>query len=259
MNILFIGDIVGSPGRKAIKELLPKLKKKHSIDFVIANAENASGGSGVTPKSIAELFSYGIDVLTGGDHIFRRKESLEAFNMERRLLRPANFPKGAPGAGMGIFDAGGGKKVAVINLAGRVFMPALDCPFAAARELVAAASRETNMIVVDIHAEATSEKIAMGYFLDGMASAVVGTHTHVQTADETILPKGEAYISDAGMCGPFDSVLGRRVEDVLERFLTAMPVHLNVAEGNIQLHGALIDIDEDTGKARSIKRVQEKL
>jgi len=259
MNILFIGDIVGSPGRNATKELLPRLKQRYTVDFVIANAENASGGSGITPKCADEFFSYGIDVLTSGDHIFKRKEIIRTLEEEKRLLRPANFPKGVPGRGAGIFKSQTGREVGIINLVGRVFMSPIDCPFVLARNLVEEISKETKIIIVDIHAEATSEKIAFGYFLDGSVSAVIGTHTHVQTADEKILPKGTAYISDVGMCGPFDSVLGRRVEHVLEKFLTQIPVRFDVAEGDVQLHGVLLDIDEESGRARNIKRIQEKL
>ena len=259
MNILFIGDIVGSPGRNAVKEILPRLKNKYALDFVIANAENASGGSGLTPKSAQELFSYGIDVLTNGDHVFKKREIIEAFGSEKRMLRPANFPAMVPGKGGNVFETAGGKKVGVINVAGRVFMPPLDCPFTSARGLVEGILKETNIIIVDIHAEATSEKVAFGWFLDGVASAVVGTHTHIQTADERILPRGTAYITDVGMCGPMDSVIGRRIEDVLERFLTQIPAHFNVAEENVQMHGVLLDIDAGSGKAKNITRIQERL
>jgi hypothetical protein len=259
MKILFIGDIVGSPGRRAVNQLLPGLKEEHSLDFVIANAENASGGSGIIPKVADELFASGVDVLTSGDHIWRRKEIFELISREKRILRPINFPAMAPGKGSEIFKSKSGQKIGVINVNGRVFMDPLDCPFkitlAAQKELV----QETKIIIVDIHAEATSEKIALGWYLDGKVSAVLGTHTHIQTADERILPQGTAYLTDAGMCGPYDSVIGRKVENVLERFITGLPVKFEVAESNIQLHGAVLDIDEKTGKARSIERIQRKL
>ena len=259
MKILFIGDIVGAPGREAIKKLVAPLKQELQIDFVVANAENASGGSGITSKVAVELFTSGVDVLTSGDHIWKKPEIFELINQEERILRPLNFPSGAPGRGANVFKAKNGAKVGVININGRVFMEALECPFktalAAAQELAA----ETKIIIVDIHAEATSEKIALGWYLDGKVSAIFGTHTHIQTADEKILPQGTAYITDVGMTGPHDSVIGRRVEDVLTRFLSSIPVRFEVAEGNIQLHGALVEIDEVTGRARSILRIQRKI
>ncbi|MFZ2356421.1 MAG: TIGR00282 family metallophosphoesterase, partial [Candidatus Omnitrophota bacterium] len=221
MNILFIGDIVGLPGREAVKGLLPVLKKEFCLDFVIANAENAAGGSGITPRIAAELFDSGVCVLTSGDHIWKKREILEIINDDSRILRPINFPQGAPGRGSGVFKTNDGQKIAVVNVQGRVFMEALDCPFKTVRQEIDSLSKEAKIIIVDIHAEATSEKVALGWYLDGKVSAVLGTHTHIQTADEKILPQGTAFISDVGMTGPFDSVIGRRIEDVLERFLTA--------------------------------------
>lgn len=259
MKILFIGDIVGSPGRAAIKQLLPKLKKEHGLDFVVANAENAAGGSGITSKVAEELFSSGVDVLTSGDHIWKKSDIFELIKEEERILRPLNFPSGSSGRGFSVFKTKEGRKIGVACVNGRVFMDALDCPFRATLEAVEKMGKDTKVIIVDIHAEATSEKVALGWYLDGKASAVLGTHTHIQTADERILPGGTAYLTDAGMTGPYDSVIGRKVEDVLERFITAIPVRFEVAEGNIQLHGAVLDIDEKTGKANSIIRVQEKL
>jgi len=259
MKILFIGDIVGSPGRGAIKKLVPVLKQELQIDFVIANAENSSGGSGITAKVAAELFASGVDVLTSGDHIWKKPEIFELINQEERILRPLNFPSGAPGRGASVFQAKNGTKVGVININGRVFMDALECPFKTALKAAEELAAETKIIIVDIHAEATSEKVALGWYLDGKVSAVLGTHTHIQTADEKILPQGSAYITDVGMTGPYDSVIGRRVEDVLTRFLSSIPVRFEVAQGNIQLHGALVEIDEVTGKARSILRIQKKL
>jgi len=259
MNILFIGDIVGSPGREAVKKLLPELKKEYRLDFVIANAENAAGGSGLTPRVVEELFASRLDVLTSGDHIWKKREVLEIINQEERILRPANFPAGAPGRGWGLFKLKEDFKVGVVNVQGRVFMEALECPFKVSREAQEALSKDTKIIIVDIHAEATSEKVALGWYLDGKVSAVLGTHTHIQTADERILPGGLAYITDVGMTGPVDSVIGRKIEDVLERFLTCVPTRFEVAKENIQLQGVVVDIDEETGKARSIVRIQKRL
>jgi 2',3'-cyclic-nucleotide 2'-phosphodiesterase len=259
MKILFIGDIVGKPGREAVERLVPAMRKECGIDFVIANAENSSGGSGITAETAGELFNASVDVLTSGDHIWKRKEIFELIRSEPKIIRPINYPPGAPGYGSGIFQTAGGVKVGVINALGRVFLEPLECPFRTVRAAVEQIRKETSVILVDIHAEATSEKIALGWYLDGDVSAVVGTHTHVQTADERVLPKGTAYITDAGMVGPFDSVLGRRVENVLERFLSSVPVRFEVASENVQMHGVIIDIDERTGTARSITRVQKKL
>lgn len=259
MKILFIGDIVGAPGRKAVKGLLPVLIKEEAIDFVVANAENASGGSGVTFDAADELFKSGADVLTSGDHIWKRKETIDFLIREPRLLRPLNYPAGAPGEGFGVFRSRANKKIGIANLCGRVFMQPIECPFAAAKHAVESLLKETNIILVDIHAEATSEKIALGWYLDGKASCVLGTHTHVQTADERILPLGTAFLTDAGMTGPCDSVIGRKVEDVLERFITGVPVRFEVADSNIQLQGAIIEIDEATGRAKAINRIVRKL
>ncbi len=259
MKILFIGDIVGSPGREAVKKLLPELKKEYRLNFVIANAENAAGGSGITLAVAEELFASGLDVLTSGDHIWKKREILEIINQEERILRPTNFPAGAPGHGWGVFKTKDGLKVGVVSVQGRVFMEALECPFRASRQAQESLSGQTKIIIVDIHAEATSEKVALGWYLDGKVSAVLGTHTHIQTADERILPQGTAYITDVGMAGPLDSVIGRKIEDVLERFLTCVPTRFEVAKENIQLQGVVLDIDEKTGKARSIVRIQKKL
>ena len=259
MKILFIGDIVGAPGREAVKGLLPQLQKEHGLGFVIANAENAAGGSGITSKVADELFSSGVDVLTSGDHIWKKSEIFEIINTGRNILRPVNYPVPAPGRGYAVFGTREGITIGVINLLGRVFLEPLECPFKtalAAREVLA---KETKIIIVDMHAEATSEKIAMGWFLDGKVSAVLGTHTHIQTADEKILPLGTAYITDVGMCGPYDSVIGRKKESVLARFLSSIPTKFEVAENDIQLHGTVIDIDEKSGSARSIIRIQKKL
>jgi metallophosphoesterase (TIGR00282 family) len=259
MKLLFIGDIVGSPGREAVKALLPGLEKEFGLDFVIANAENAAGGSGITAKVADELFKSSVDVLTSGDHIWKKREIFEIINADPRILRPANFPSGAPGSGDGLFITKSGIKIGVINILGRVFMESLECPFKTAAQIVESLSKQAKIIIVDIHAEATSEKVALGWYLDGKVSAVLGTHTHIQTADEKILPQGAAYITDVGMTGPQDSVIGRRIEDVLERFLTSVPVRFEVAEENIQLQGVVLDIDENSGRARSIVRIQRKI
>lgn len=259
MNILFIGDVVGEPGRRAVKELLPKLKTKYNLEFVVANGENAAGGSGITPGLADEILGYGVDVITSGDHIWKKKEILDYIDTSKRLLRPANYPPDVPGYGSTVVESESGTKVAVINLQGRVFMQAIECPFRAAKTQIDKVKDKARIIIVDMHAEATSEKIALGWYLDGVVSAIAGTHTHVQTADEKILPQGTAFVSDAGMTGPFDSVIGRKKEQILSRFLTQMPTKFEMAEGDIQLHGVIIDIDEKTGKANSIKRVQEKL
>ncbi|MDD5059703.1 MAG: TIGR00282 family metallophosphoesterase [Candidatus Omnitrophica bacterium] len=258
MKILFIGDVVGAPGREAIKKLVAPLKSELGIDFVIANAENASGGSGITLKVAEELFSSGVDVLTSGDHIWKRPEIFELINREDRILRPINFPSGAPGRGAHVFKSKNGVKIGVINVNGRVFMDALECPFKTSLAACEKIKEETKIIILDMHAEATSEKIALGWYLDGKLSAIFGTHTHIQTADEKILPKGTAYITDVGMTGPYDSVIGRKKDDVLTRFLSAIPVRFEVAGDDIQLHGALVEIDEKTGQAISISRIQKK-
>jgi len=259
MKVLFIGDIVGSPGRKAIKELVPGIVKKNKISCVIANAENAAGGSGITPPIAEELLGYGADVLTSGDHIWKKKEITEILNSETRILRPLNYPKETPGFGSTVLETTTGVKVGVINLVGRVFMQAVECPFRRCREEVEKIRKTTSNIFVDIHAEATSEKIALGWFLDGLVTAVMGTHTHVQTADERVLPEGTAYITDAGMTGPFDSVIGRKKEQILNRFLTQMPTRFEMAEDDVRLNAVIVDFDEKTGKANSIERVQKSL
>lgn len=261
MRILFIGDIVGAPGRAAVEAIVPKLKKREGVDFVIGNGENVAAGSGVTPALADQLFEDGINVITSGDHIWKRKEMVAELGADKRLLRPANYPPGSPGYGYGVFEssAGAGPSVGVINLVGRVFMQAVECPFRVAREIVDKIRSKARIIIVDMHAEATSEKIALGYYLDGQVSAILGTHTHVQTADEKILPGGTAFISDAGMTGPFDGVIGRKKEQIINRFLTQLPMKFEMAEGDVQLHGVIIDVDDKTGRANSIKRVQEKL
>ena len=235
------------------------LKKELGIDFVIANAENAAGGSGITSRIAKELFDAGLNVLTSGDHIWKKSEIFEFIDREDRILRPENFPEGVPGRGRNVFKTESGLKIGVINLQGRVFMEPLDCPFKAAQRAVDEISKETKVIIVDIHAEATSEKVALGWYLDGKVSGILGTHTHIPTADEKVLPQGTGYITDVGMCGSLDSVIGRKVEDVLTRFLTALPMRFEVATENVTLQGALLEIDEKSGRCRSIARVQKKL
>jgi len=257
MKVLLVGDVVGAPGRDAVKALVPILKAKHKLDFVIVNAENIAGGAGVTPKTANELLSAGVDVLTSGQHIWRYKEIGPYLGEEPRLLRPANYAPVTPGFGSYIYSAKNGTQVGVVNLLGRVFMEAVDDPFRVGAHLVEELRKKTPIIFVDMHAEATSEKIAMGWFFDGQVSAVVGTHTHVQTADERILPKGTAFLTDLGMTGPHDSILGRRIEPVLEKFITGMPTRFDVAEKNVILCGALVEVDEESGKARSIERIRE--
>ncbi|MFH1678569.1 MAG: TIGR00282 family metallophosphoesterase [Candidatus Omnitrophota bacterium] len=256
MKILFIGDIVGKPGRETVKTLLPNLIKEFEIDFVIANIENAAGGSGITPGVADELFNSGINAFTSGDHIFRKKEVLSIINDEPNLLRPANFPLISPGRGSGIFRTKNGESIALINLLGRVFMEARECPFRVVKEEIDKLGCKA--LIIDFHAEATSEKVAMGWYLDGLVSAVLGTHTHIQTADEKILPNGTAYITDVGMTGPQRSVIGRKIEDVLTRFITQVDSRFEVASEDLQLQGVVVDIDAGTGKATSIIRIQRR-
>lgn len=237
---------------------MPQLKKDWELDFCIANSENAAGGFGVTKEIAAKIFCQGVDVQTSGNHIWDRKEVLPFLDAEQRYLRPANYPEGNPGFGSGIFTARNGTKVAVINLMGRTFMADIDCPFRKAEALLPKLREKTNVIIIDFHAEATSEKQAFGWFMDGRASAVIGTHTHVQTADEKILPGGTAYITDAGMSGAHESVIGIRKEDALERFLTMIPKRFGVAERDIRLLGVLLEIDEQSGLAVKIERVNLK-
>jgi metallophosphoesterase (TIGR00282 family) len=255
MQILFIGDIVGKPGRQAVKELLPSLQQEYGFDFIIANAENASGGRGLTREVANELYGYGIHFLTMGNHVWDQKEILKFINDESRLIRPANYPKGVPGKGYG-YVINKGFKIGIINLAGRVFLQPLENPFTMIIPLINSMSTETPVILVDFHAEATSEKVALGWLLNGKASAVLGTHTHIQTADARILDQGTAYITDVGMTGPRDSVLGVKKEIVINNFLTQMPVRFEVASGINQLNAVILDIDENTGKATRIEPIQ---
>ncbi len=259
MKILFIGDIVGSPGRAAIKSLLPKIREREAVDMVIANAENSAGGSGITPRTARDLFQSGCDVLTSGDHVWRRPEVVEVLHQEPHLLRPANFPKQTPGRGSAVFKTSQGFPVGVVCLLGTVFIDAMvESPFRTIQEELPILKKECSVIIVDLHAEATSEKVAMGWFLDGKVTAVLGTHTHIQTADEHILPKGTAYITDVGMTGPYDSVIGRNKEKIIEKFLTGMPTRFELGTQDVELHGVLLEVNEETGRAVSITRVREK-
>ena len=259
MNILCIGDIVGKPGRSALEEALPGLKKEFQIDLAVVNAENAAGGAGLTPKIAQELFKAGCDVLTLGDHVWDQKELEEYLGQADAVIRPANFPEGTPGHGWCIKKTASGQAVGVVNLLGRVFMRYhLACPFRTLEHIIEQIQKETPVIIVDMHAEATSEKVALGHFVDGRVSAVFGTHTHIQTSDEKILPKGTAYITDLGMTGPYDSVIGQAKEDIIKRFLTSMPVKFHVAENDVVVHGIVVKIDGKTGRARQIVRVQRK-
>lgn len=259
MKILFIGDIVGEPGRRAVKELLPKLRERHGLDFVIANGENSAGGSGITPKTAAEIYSAGVDAITSGDHLWDQKEVLELLASEKRFVRPLNYPPETPGQGAVVLQNGSQSPVAVVNAQGRTFMPVLENPFLVVPPVIARLREQTKVIFVDFHAEATSEKIAFARLLDGQVSAVVGTHTHVQTADEQIFPGGTAFLSDAGFTGPQESVLGREIEPVVKRFLTGMPQRFEVARSRVMLHGVLVQVDGTGGRATHIERVAETL
>ncbi|MEO0414082.1 MAG: TIGR00282 family metallophosphoesterase [Verrucomicrobiota bacterium] len=261
LRLLFLGDIVGEPGRKAVTERLPIIRKELEIDFTVVNGENSAGGRGITPKICIGLMRAGAAVVTTGDHVWDQREIIEHFEMEPRLLRPINYPANTPGAGSIVLETSKGK-VAVINAQGRSFIqPPLENPFLAVDAEIERlkAEEQVKMIFVDFHAETTSEKIAMGRFLDGKASAVIGTHTHVQTADEQIFPEGTAFLCDAGMCGPLDSILGCNSQPIIDRFVSGLPQRFNVAKGRVGLRGAIVEIDEETGKATAIRRFAEDL
>jgi 2',3'-cyclic-nucleotide 2'-phosphodiesterase len=257
LTILFLGDIVGEPGRNAVIANLARLKESHAVDFVIVNGENAAGGRGITPKITIDLLRAGASVITTGDHIWDQKEIISFIDTEPRLLRPLNYPEGAPGNGSIVLETAKGK-VGVISIQMRTFMqPILENPFPALEAAVAAMREETPIIFVDAHGETTSERIAIGRFMDGKVSAVVGTHTHVQTADEQIFPGGTAFLCDAGMCGPVNSILGRAIDPIVNRFISNLPALFPVARGEVRLCGAVVSIDEKTGRALSITRVNE--
>ncbi|ACI18720.1 TIGR00282 family metallophosphoesterase [Dictyoglomus thermophilum] len=258
MNILFLGDIVGRIGRRGVGLLLPQIKKEYKIDLVLANIENAASGFGITESVLKELMDYGIDAFTSGNHIWDKKEGIPLLDTYEKILRPANYPLGVPGRGYTVLTHLD-KKVGIINIQGRVFMEPIENPFHVVKNIVEEMKKDTKIIIVDIHAEATSEKIAMGYFLDGMVTAVVGTHTHVQTADERILPGGTGYITDLGMCGALDSVLGVEKEAVLKKFLLQIPQKFNVPEkGLFKMEGVIIEVEEESGKTKNIIRLQRR-
>jgi len=255
VKILFIGDIIGKPGRQALSRELDRLVDRHSVDLVIVNGENAAGGFGLTLETAKELFDIGVHCITSGNHIWDKKEQVPLVLADPRIIRPANYPDGVPGTGSALFTTPGGVKIAVLNLEGRVFMKYLECPFRYADREIERLKKETPLIFVDFHAEATSEKAALGWYLDGRASAVIGTHTHVQTADERILTQGTAYMSDAGMTGSFDSVIGIGKEDAIRKFLTQLPVKFEVPKKDLRVNGVVVGIDETSGKAVSIERI----
>ncbi|MDI6812369.1 MAG: TIGR00282 family metallophosphoesterase [Desulfitobacteriaceae bacterium] len=255
MNVLFIGDVVGKPGRQAVQAFLKPIQSEYHIDLTIANGENAAGGNGLTKDVAQELFGFGIEFITMGNHVWDKREIMTYIEEEARIIRPANYPLGAPGKGYGIIRRKG-VKVGIVNLSGRIFMPTLDDPFSMASRLAEMIRQETPNIFLDFHAEATSEKIALGWFLDGKVSAILGTHTHVQTADERLLTRGTAYITDVGMTGPRDSVLGVKKELIINRFLTQLPAKFEIAAGVLQFNAVVVDLDETSGRARSITRIQ---
>lgn len=256
MRVLFIGDIVGKVGRMCVKNLLPRIRNNFKLTYVIANGENAAGGFGINEKVARELFGFGIDLITSGNHIWDKKEAVTYLAKEDRVLRPLNYPPGVPGHGSKVLNSSGKPRLGIINLSGRVFMHPLDDPFRMAIDEVDKMKDDVVAIIIDFHAEATSEKIAFGHYLDGKVSAVIGTHTHVQTADEKILGKGTAYITDIGMTGPANSVIGVETDMIIDRFLTFMPKKFNTAKGDGIFSGVIVDIDEKSGQATAIQRVQ---
>jgi 2',3'-cyclic-nucleotide 2'-phosphodiesterase len=260
IRLLLIGDVMGEPGREALGRLLPGLKQDLAPDLTIMNAENAAGGFGLTPEIAQDLFRLGADVLTSGNHIWDKKQILPLLDQETRLLRPANYPEGAPGRGWQLYEPRlGAPKIGVVNLEGRVYMHPLDDPFALGRKILLDLRRETPLVLVDFHAEITSEKRALGWYLDGLATAVIGTHTHVQTADEEILPGGTAYLTDVGMTGSRDSVIGVKKEDAIHRFVKQTPSRFTPATGRLWLNGVLVEANSASGKAVRIQRIQKSL
>jgi len=255
VKLLFIGDIIGKPGREALSRELHRIVDRHRVDLVIANGENAAGGFGLTEETAQDLFKCGVQMITSGNHIWDKKDALEYIKREERIVRPANYPEGTPGKGSTIVRTPGGVKIGILNLEGRVFMNNLDCPFRCADREIAKLKEETPIVFVDFHAEATSEKISLGWYLDGRVCAVIGTHTHVQTADERILTAGTAYMTDAGMTGAFDSVIGVKKEEAILKFVTQRPAKFEVAKKDIRINGAVIEVDEKTGLALGIERI----
>ena len=255
MNILVIGDIVGKPGRRALKGLLPGLQKEYDIHFTIANAENAAGGRGINQEVFREIIDAGVDVCTMGNHVWDNRDIFTFIDDEPRIVRPANYPGDCPGQGFHVYTAGFNKKVAVVNVSGRVFLGALDCPFQTMESILIELQGKTDLIIVDFHGEATSEKLAFAYCFAGRVDAVLGTHTHIMTADERIMPGDTAYITDLGMTGPVDSILGMEKEQVIQRFLTQRPVRFEVAKGAAQLQGVVLNFDEDADRIMGIERI----
>ncbi len=254
MNILIVGDVCGNPGRKAAKKYIPQMKKKYAVDLTIVNGENSAGGNGITQNSLDELYQAGADVITSGNHIWDKKDVLQFIDREPFLIRPANYPEGAPGKGYCIYPLRA-KNIGVINLAGRAFMPPMDCPFQKIDEILRELKGKCDIIILDMHAETTSEKMAMGWYLDGKVTCVVGTHTHIQTADERILPQGTAYITDLGMVGPWNSVLGVEAERILYKFQTGMPVRFELADGPNVFSAVLLTVSDEMGHAEKIERI----
>ncbi len=255
MKVLFLGDVFGKPGREVLKAKLPVMVEENNIDFVIANGENAAGGIGITPDICKTLLNMGVDIVTSGNHIYKKNEILDYIERQPRLLKPANYPPATPGSGYHIMSDKKNNRIAVINICGRVFIDYFDCPFRTIDKIINNIREETPVIIVDFHAEVTSEKVAMGWYLDGRVSAIVGTHTHVQTADERILPGGTAYITDVGMVGPRDSVIGVKKENIIKRFLTMMPQKFTVSDDNYLVNAVVIDINEKSGRANNITRL----
>lgn len=255
VKLLFIGDVIGKPGREALSRELHRIVDRHMVDLVIANGENAAGGFGLTEETAQDMFKCGVQMITSGNHIWDKKDALEYIKREERIVRPANYPEGTPGRGTTIVKTPGGVKVGILNLEGRVFMNNLDCPFRCADREIAKLKEETTVILVDFHAEATSEKVSLGWYLDGRVSAVIGTHTHVQTADERILTAGTAYMTDAGMTGAFDSVIGVKKEEAILKFVSQRPSKFEVAKKDIRINAVAIEVDEKSGLAMGIERI----
>ena len=258
VKILYLGDIVGSSGRQVVADKLPALRAQLNLDLVVANGENAAHGFGLTPAVAKEIFTVGVDVITGGNHTWDKKEIVQAFQLHpKTIVRPANYPPETPGRGWTVVHGKSGHPIAVLNLMGRIFMDPIDCPFQTFKREIESIRREAKIILLDIHAEATSEKYAMGWFADGLISAMVGSHTHVQTADERIFPKGTGYLSDAGMNGPLDSIIGMKKEIIIERFLKKLPVKMEVAEGPAELRGVIFTVDSDDGRCHNVERIKQ--
>jgi len=256
IRIMMIGDVFGRSGRRALQDNVPELVREQKIDLVIANGENAAGGNGMTRENALEIFESGVDVITMGNHVWNKREIINYLDKEKRVIRPYNYPPGTPGSGFGLFKTKNNDTIGVVNMSGRIFMPELDCPFRCSDQVIPLLKEHTSIIVMDFHAEATSEKAAMAYYMDGRLSAICGTHTHVQTADERILERGTAFITDVGMTGPRDSVIGVKKEPVLNKFLTQMPQKFEAAIGLYQFNAVVIEVQRETGQAVDIKRIQ---